>query len=421
MDAWPRGSSVSNGAPSIPGRLEGFFSALQPACGALPAVTFISLATRGNCMDIDSNNYNTLLSSLEETISGAVTPPENTTPSDVETTMEASSETPCNVPPIAANVPIDIGTNPGVNVLTLGDAPIADGETTALQIRKSGAYRKRLRKLLQANIDFEVASVMAEKPWSELSSNPLVQQRSLKRDRSEEESPKEHAKKAPRISQLSEGVVIKPTYSEQARSSRVGIRNSEPMNEEQMVLVHDALIAHIAATIEAKGEGPNFLDFSHRPGWILVTCENQESADWLVGALGQIKPWPEATLSPMKESELPKPATATTYFPKCECKSVQLALTLLRAQNKGLNTEVWRVLHSRDDGNGWIVALSLDDPSVEALQSRDCRASLGFRKIHFKIREALGTLMMRPYLRPQRPKWRDPVRIKRPGLRQPGR
>lgn len=95
---------------------------------------------------------------------------------------------------------------------------------------------------------------------------------------------------------------------------------------------------------QIQGYGPKFLDFSHKPGWVLVNCKNQASLNWLVGTAGDIRPWPEATFSIIKESELRKTVTATTVIPKGECESVVQALTLLGAQNKDLNTEVWKTL-----------------------------------------------------------------------------
>lgn len=100
-------------------------------------------------------------------------------------------------------------------------------------------------------------SIVSEKSWSEL---PVLKQpqkpKALKRDRSVgEETLKEHVKKAPRT--------MTPAES---GSLRMGIRNAEPMSQEQMKLVKLFLNRTIASTT-THGEGPKFLCLSHKPGW----------------------------------------------------------------------------------------------------------------------------------------------------------
>ncbi|XP_026328325.1 uncharacterized protein LOC113236462 [Hyposmocoma kahamanoa] len=177
---------------------------------------------------------------------------------------------------------------------------------------------------------------LSEKPWSELAVlKPIPKPIALKRDLSEKASPQEHTRKAPRTMTQAESR-IRPAISEMADSLRVGIRNSEPMTEEQMELVKLFLVRTIAST-KSHGEGPKFMGLSHKSGWILVTCKDHDSADWLEEKIGNLHPWPEAKLSFIKESELPKPITATTYIPEKGCESVQMAISLLEAQNSGQN------------------------------------------------------------------------------------
>lgn len=59
---------------------------------------------------------------------------------------------------------------------------------------------------------------------------------------------------------------------------------------------------------------------------------------------------------------------------------------MLGAQNRGLNTEVWKVLHERAEEAGRIVTFSLDEPSVEVLKTLDFKAAFGFKRIIFKLK-----------------------------------
>lgn len=328
-------------------------------------------------------------SSPEENIAGVDSPPRNLTPIHKETKQDNPLE------------------------LLVDDSNNKEETNVRSYKRLSGSRRKRLQRLMSANMGYEEALSLSEKPWTEIPVPKPPRLKTVKRDR-EGESSKEHTKKAPRTipprpktvkrdlrdespkkytekaprTKLPTKGGFNPTFSERASSFRVGIRDTEPMSEEQMILVHRSLIRSIA-DITSKGTGPKFLDLSHKPGWILVTCENQHSLDWLMGAIGGIRPWPEARLSIMNNSELPKSVTVTTFIPKCECESIQLALSLLRTQNEDLHTEVWKILHTREEAHGWIVAFALDGPSVEALCASNLRANLGFKKVTFRIKGGL--------------------------------
>ncbi|XP_048003937.1 uncharacterized protein LOC125240134 [Leguminivora glycinivorella] len=141
------------------------------------------------------------------------------------------------------------------------------------------------------------------------------------------------------------------------------------MSEEQMKSVHKYLtLAIMTQWSSAKGGAPQFVGFVHKTGWILVTCCNQASKDWLMNEVPKAKPWPEATLSVIPEGELPKPATAVTFIPESEASSIEDALVLLRAQNFGLNTELWKVLGEKAEQGGRVATFALDEPSAEALK-----------------------------------------------------
>lgn len=77
---------------------------------------------------------------------------------------------------------------------------------------------------------------------------------------------------------------------------------------------------------------------------------------------------------------------ATIYIPKVLCESVEIAVKLLGAQSKGLRTKMWKVLHVREEENGWIVAFGLDDSSVEKRRTLNYWANLAFKRVTFRIK-----------------------------------
>lgn len=255
--------------------------------------------------------------------------------------------------------------------------------------RLSGAGRKRLWRLLGRGLSPEEAMSQARIPSSDQPGGG-AHRRNLKRSRPEDTSPKDKPSKAPRTTASPGGRGHPPpSYRDIAGATRVGIRNAVPMTEAQMRLVHDALVETIflrGESLNNRGDGPKFLGFTHKTGWILVTCENQSSKDWLAEEISRCKPWPEASLSIMEDSELPRPVTATVLIPLSEAPTVARALSIIRYQNEGLFPEHWRVLNEKVEEGGIVAVLSLDEASVETLRACDFRVTIGFRKMLFRIK-----------------------------------
>ncbi|KOB57233.1 Uncharacterized protein OBRU01_25736, partial [Operophtera brumata] len=242
----------------------------------------------------------------------------------------------------------------------------------------NGAARKRFRRLLAANVEVHEARALALKPWTQIPiQNVPPDPKPNKRQRSEDESPKEQPKKAPRLEAPSGGNP-KPSFKQVAEAKRVGIRNATSMSDDQMKKVHRALTLAMLKIVD-RGKGPKFAGFTHKPGWILITCQNQDSLRWLESEIPRVVPWTGAELSIIPESELPKPTVAITFVPSSEVESIDEAIHLLRTQNEGLYTELWKVLHSKSEENGHVVTFSLDELSVEALAAVDFQATLGFK------------------------------------------
>lgn len=288
-----------------------------------------------------------------------------------------ASPQPVEVAPCVADDKVEVG----------GSGAAAPASKTSppkgKHIKLNGAARKRFRRLIAANVGVDEARALAVKPWDQIPvQNAPPDPKASKRQRSEEESPKEQPKKAPRL-EVSEGV--RPSFKQVAEAKRVGIRSASSMSDDQMKLVHRSLTLAMLK-IADSGKAPKFAGFTHKPGWILVTCENQDSLGWLEREVPKIEPWAGAKLSVIPESELPRPMVAVTFVPSSEVASLDEAVKLLRTQNEGLNTGLWKVLNSRSVENGHVVTFSLDDQSVVALRAADFVATLGFKKVTFKVR-----------------------------------
>lgn len=214
------------------------------------------------------------------------------------------------------------------------------------------------------------------------------------RGRFEEESLYNNQTEATRITPM--GYANPPPSNGNAARGypRVGIRNYEPMTPEQMTLVNATIsstISRIGRSVGTKGSGPKFHGVQHKSGWLLITCEDRESQEWLINEVPRCKPWPEARLSVMEERELPSsmpgPWTAATFIPLTEAGSAEEAMDLIRYQNKGLYLEHWKIICERVNNKNHIFAIfSLDEHSAETLLHGDCRVYIGMKKILLKLR-----------------------------------
>ncbi|XP_063391446.1 uncharacterized protein LOC134676998 [Cydia fagiglandana] len=177
---------------------------------------------------------------------------------------------------------------------------------------------------------------------------------------------------------------------------RVGIRNKEPMNFDQMKMVHRHLLIAITKQFTGGG-GPEFLSFTRKQGWIQVTCVDQRSKDWLVEEVQYLEPWPGALLSVIPEEQLPNPPKVVTMIPESEAGSVKEALDLLKAQNKDLNTGHWHLLHERvEKDKSRTVTFIIDEKSFETLKAQKLQAALGFKIVTFRIKDGGSQLIRQP-------------------------
>lgn len=220
---------------------------------------------------------------------------------------------------------------------------------------------------MESNVSATEAIKLCKKPWSELKGFKTVLS---------DDSPTAKPNKVSKV---------KDNYTNVSGSLRVGVRNTVSMSMDQMTEVHRALIQEILKT-GIKGAGPRFLGLSHRPGWIIVTCVDEMSRQWIAKTTAEYGPWPDAQLSIMSASELPKPATAATFIPNSEVATLEEALEMIWLQNPDLNPEQWTILHSKQENSGIFVIFSLDDPSVQALRNNNNKIILGFKSIFFKIK-----------------------------------
>lgn len=207
-----------------------------------------------------------------------------------------------------------------------------------------------------------------------------------KRVRSDGSTPEAEAKK-PRTS--GEPGATR-SYKAATEGIRVGIIHpahpTEQLTNEQLKLVQQAVLSAIEKLPE---EGPQvrFQSCTIRPGLLLLSCADKETASWMEKTVGSLCPWSNACLRLVQGADIPKPHVCVAYIPD-DVESTRLTgeqvLTRLRKMNRGLLTMEWTILHREVAGPGQMWTFSVDDVSMKSLKEMDYHPYFGFGRVHFR-------------------------------------
>lgn len=268
-------------------------------------------------------------------------------------------------------------------------AEVKEGPKKNAKIRLTGAQRKRLKYLLDKGWDIEEARVKCLEPTTKNTPKPKGE----KRGRSDFSTPEQRKKSKvptktdrPKTPPAQDRSAPKPAFSQVLTGVRVGILSAhypeELLTMEQLSALQEAILDKI---VESKAPiKPKFHSVHNRPGWLALLCVNSETANWLKGVIGEIKPWDTANLRVVEESELPHPEILIAYLPMSKDYTTEKIFGLIEAQND-LSTSNWKVLRRVTTGQAEEVAISIDHASSVALG-----------KCGHKINYKFGLVQLRP-------------------------
>lgn len=78
---------------------------------------------------------------------------------------------------------------------------------------------------------------------------------------------------------------------------------------------------------------------------------------------------------------IPKANVVTIFFPRSKDIEQEQLRRLVNTQNKGLNTQLWKVLSSKTEGSGRLVSVAIDEQSRGNIMEVDSYILFQFRKI----------------------------------------
>ncbi|KAM8718854.1 hypothetical protein ACLKA7_001546 [Drosophila subpalustris] len=109
-------------------------------------------------------------------------------------------------------------------------------------------------------------------------------------------------------------------------------------------MVREAILDEICEQRQGAVK-PYFTGCSFRRGWLLISCANQETANWLKATVPKLKLFNGAQIELVAEADMPRPQIYVGYFAKTEKCSNEDILQLLKGQNRIGRIGDWRTLN----------------------------------------------------------------------------
>uniref|UniRef100_T1HK24 DUF4780 domain-containing protein n=1 Tax=Rhodnius prolixus TaxID=13249 RepID=T1HK24_RHOPR len=155
--------------------------------------------------------------------------------------------------------------------------------------------------------------------------------------------------------------------------------------------VHSARISgsskkRVAALTKA---GIEYLQ-AKRPGFVLATCADQFSAEWLRDIVPRLTPWKGAKLLPLLGDDIPRPETAVVFIPDEQGSKIEADIVLKRLEvgNQKLCTGNWNVWGCKPMEGGQVWTFSMDRASLDELRRLNMSPFFGWGQVKFRVKSS---------------------------------
>lgn len=177
----------------------------------------------------------------------------------------------------------------------------------------------------------------------------------------------------------------KSTYSGMLKGVKVGLVPADHPEGNLAVEDMTELEKRLARLILGCEDNivPTFNNVVFRPGFMVINCDNQATADWVKSKEEELQ-LPHMRVQVRDEKNIPGAAVATAYFPNSLEYTVDEIRTFIDKQNPSVNTAQWKVLKVGDTGkNCREIVFSLDHGSLAALQALENMVNYRLGKVKF--------------------------------------
>lgn len=171
------------------------------------------------------------------------------------------------------------------------------------------------------------------------------------------------------------------SYASALKGVRVAVMAKEYpkqlLSPGDLTKLEEAIIKEVAKGWSAPlvFEGIHF-----KPGMLLIDCSDEATSKWLQGAVTKLQ-WSGVELKACTGTNIPGIHKITVFLPRSAGQEMDDILALIRAQNKGVNTELWGVTNSREEGPGKLVVAAVDEESINAIKENGFLLNYRFGKV----------------------------------------
>lgn len=164
-----------------------------------------------------------------------------------------------------------------------------------------------------------------------------------------------------------------PTYSDIASRVRLGILPKNypavELSTNQQEVVQEALLLKVVQQRREQFK-PKFACCRFKPGYLVLTCQENDTAKWVKDKFSSLNLWEGADLVVVDEDKIPRPDVLIAFFPWSAKYSNDMILSLIESQNENLHTDAWRILHRHVKSDHVELALTVDDSSLRKFGER---------------------------------------------------
>ncbi|VEN59919.1 unnamed protein product [Callosobruchus maculatus] len=159
---------------------------------------------------------------------------------------------------------------------------------------------------------------------------------------------------------------------------------STKLSDDQCQIIQNNLIYEFLKCQD--GTGPQLKDIFVNDNVVWLKTANEYSRKWLYENIPRFEPWQGARLKIGRAFELKGLVRVITCLPKSmdDIESDKI-FEMLKAQNKGLNTDKWTLIKTLPGPIGKTYVLQIDSESLKVLQQLHFEPFLGLSKVTFTL------------------------------------
>lgn len=134
------------------------------------------------------------------------------------------------------------------------------------------------------------------------------------------------------------------------------------MSAEELTALEEAMVGEILLSLECK---LRFAGIHFSPGILAVDAVDKHSDEWLVEKVPRLAKWRWTELRACMGDDILRSHVVNIFFPTSIEEEQWLSLE--NTQNEAFNSQLWKVLSSKEVGSGKLTSVATDKKSCDKI------------------------------------------------------